>query len=181
MQDLDAQRRTEQARQRMARLRGDEAGGAVVPPAAVPPPPPPVPPAAAQPVAPSRRTSPEDDRIAAAAAAAAVAESRRGLLPDIEEINSSLRSTSDRRPARADDHDTPGLTVEDRDNAAGPKRSFSRSFSLTLLIAMVFLALYVFAPALVEMVPAIAPVMDAYVSAVDALRVMLDRQVQNLS
>ena len=46
---------------------------------------------------------------------------------------------------------------------------------------MIFLALYVFAPALAEMVPAAMPLLDGYVGAVDDLRVMLDNQVQNLS
>jgi predicted Zn finger-like uncharacterized protein len=179
-QDLDAQRRSEEARQRMARLRGTEGAEPQVSAPVSPPPPPPTQPAAPQAAAIPRKPSAEDDRIAAAAAAA-VAESRRGLLPDIEEINSSLRSTSDRRPARADDHDTPGQTAEMRENAAAPKRSFSRGFSVTLLVAMVFLALYVFAPTLAEMVPAATPLFEGYVGAVDDVRVMLDNQVQNLS
>ncbi|MGR3506099.1 MAG: zinc-ribbon domain-containing protein [Paracoccaceae bacterium] len=179
-QDLDAQRRSEEARQRVARLRGTEVELAQASAPASPPPPPPAQPAAPQATATPRKSSAEDDRIAAAAAAA-VAESRRGLLPDIEEINSSLRSTSDRRPARADDHDTPGQTAEMRETATAPKRSFSRGFSVTLLVAMIFLALYVFAPALAEMVPAAMPLLDGYVGAVDDLRVMLDNQVQNLS
>ena len=176
-QDLDAQRRSEEARQRMARLRGTEGAE---PQVSAPASPPAAQPAAPQAATPARKTSAEDDRIAAAAAAA-VAESRRGLLPDIEEINSSLRSTSDRRPARADDHDTPGQTAEMRENAASPKRSFSRGFSVTLLVAMVFLALYVFAPTMAEMVPASTPLLEGYVGAVDDLRVMLDNQIQNLS
>jgi predicted Zn finger-like uncharacterized protein len=123
----------------------------------------------------------DDDRIAALAAAA-VAESRRGLLPDIEEINSSLRATSDRRPARADDHDVPGKSVDPRQVPNPPRsRGFSRGFSITLLIAALLLVLYVFAPALAEAVPAVTPVLAGYVSAVDALRAMLDAQAQNLS
>ncbi len=171
--DSDAQRRSEEARLRMARLRGEDTETATAPQTVAKTPPPPPPP-------PAPKADTEDDRIAAAAAAA-VADSRRALLPDIEEINSSLRSTSDRRPARADDYDTPGKSAESEQSDAEKPRGFSRGFSVTLLIAAILLALYVFAPALAEAVPAAAPVVDAYVSAVDALRVMLDAQFQKLS
>lgn len=124
---------------------------------------------------------PVSDEKKIAVAAAAVADSRRALLPDIEEINSSLRSTSDRRPARADDHERPGGVSDTGTARNARQRGFSRGFSITLLIAMILLALYVFAPTIVEAMPGLAPVMEAYVSAVDALRIALDAQVQNLS
>ncbi|MDX1821904.1 MAG: zinc-ribbon domain-containing protein [Paracoccaceae bacterium] len=182
--DAAALRRQEDARQRMADLRSPDpvtpqpaaARASATPPAAppaAPQTPPQTTPAAAQPQRPS--TS-QDDQIAAA-----VAESRRGLLPDIEEINSSLRSTSDRRPARADDHDTPGQSPATADEAAAARRGFSRGFSVTFLIAMLLLALYIFAPALTDAVPALAPAVSAYVAVVDQLRLLLDAQVQNLS
>jgi hypothetical protein len=175
--DDDAMRRSDEARQRLARLKGDDIQPAVTAPPASPPP---APQAATQATVASTRGMSDDDRIAAAAAAA-VAESRRGLLPDIEEINSSLRHTSDRRPARADDHDTPRTSVDPRDVATEKPRGFSRGFSVTLLIAMLLLAVYIFAPALAEAVPALTPVVDSYVAAIDQLRLMLDAQVQNLS
>ena len=137
-----------------------------------------------QPVKPQRtqttpRIAADEDR----SNTAAMAESRRDLLPDIEEINSSLRHSSDRRnsdrrPARAHDHDA---AHDPRDVATENRRGFSLGFSLTLLIAAVLLALYVFAPALAEAVPALTPAVDGYVAAVDQLRLMLDAQVQNLS
>jgi len=175
--DDDAMRRSDEARQRLARLKGDDIQPAVTAPPASPPP---APQAATQATVASTRGMSDDDRIAAAAAAA-VAESRRGLLPDIEEINSSLRHTSDRRPARADDHDTPRTSVDPRDVATEKPRGFSRGFSVTLLIAMLLLAVYIFAPALAEAVPALSPVVNSYVAAIDQLRLMLDAQVQNLS
>jgi len=183
--DRDAMRRMDEAQMRKARLKGEDPSlprvSAAMPAAerstAAPEP---AAPPVAPPAAPHRGPIAEDAQIAAAAAAA-VAESRRGLLPDIEEINSSLRSTSDRRPARADDHDTPGKTTGTDQDKAAPARSFNRGFSVTLLIAMILLALYVFAPALAEAVPAIAPTLDSYVSVVDDLRILLDAQFQNLS
>jgi predicted Zn finger-like uncharacterized protein len=113
--------------------------------------------------------------------AAAVAESRRGLLPDIEEINSSLRHSSDRRSTLAHDRDASRAAVDPRDVTTAEPRGFGLGFSLTLLIAMLLLALYVFAPVLAEAVPALTPAVDGYVAAVDQLRLMLDAQVQNLS
>lgn len=184
-QDSDALRRAEEARLRMIRLRGEaEASPAPAQPQPqtrpLTQPQTQTPPPAPQSVAASRRTDADDDRITAAAAAA-LADSRRALLPDIEEINSSLRSTSDRRPARADDHDTPGHYTDPRQVTVDEPRGFNRGFSVTFLLAMILLALYIFAPALAEAVPAAAPAMDAYVAAVDALRVMLDTQFQKLS
>lgn len=188
--DRDAMRRMEEAQMRKARLKGEDPTLPQV--SAASPAPDRISPdrtnpdltqhhsPAPDPAARARGPISEDARITAAAAAA-VAESRRGLLPDIEEINSSLRSTSDRRPARADDHDTPGQTSGADPRQAAPARSFNRGFSVTLLIAMILLALYVFAPALAEALPAIAPTLDSYIAVVDDLRILLDAQVQNLS
>ncbi|WP_375573151.1 zinc-ribbon domain-containing protein [Seohaeicola saemankumensis] len=172
LRESDAERRAAESRERMARLRGEEPP--VAPPAeprVAPPPPPKI-----------SRIEQDDDRIAAAAAAA-VADSRRALLPDIEEINSSLSSTSDRRPARADDHEKPGKSADPRNANAAPEkpRGFARGFSLVLLLAALLFALYIFAPALAEAFPAAAPALESYVEAVNGLRVMLDAQFQKLS
>jgi hypothetical protein len=59
--------------------------------------------------------------------------SRRDLLPDIEEINSSLRSTSDRQ------------IVDDDTRIASPvgnKGGFSRGFTTVVVIAIVLAALF---------------------------------------
>lgn len=125
--------------------------------------------------APARASDLQETRIAAA-----VADSRRALLPDIEEINSTLRATSDRRPARAADHDTPG-SDSGADTGQAPTRLFNRGFSITLLIAALLLALYVFAPVLANAVPALAPALDVYVAFIDDLRIALDLQMQRLS
>lgn len=170
--ESDAERRAAESRERMARLRGEDPQTmARAEPSVAPPPPP--------------KTSPveqDDDRIAAAAAAA-VADSRRALLPDIEEINSSLSSTSDRRPMRADDHDKPGRPIDPRSVETQPEkpRGFARGFSLVLLLVALLLALYIFAPALAEAVPAASPALASYVEVVNGLRAMMDAQFQKLS
>lgn len=174
--DNETLRRRDEETARTARLRTEQPAAAASKPAQAELPRQNIPPS--QNATPVRDTVSDDTKIAVAAA---VADSRRALLPDIEEINSSLRSTSDRRPARADDHERPGggTTVTPAQNTR--PRGFSRGFSITPLIAMILLALYVFAPAIIDAMPGLAPVMEAYISAVDALRIALDAQVQNLS
>ncbi len=94
---------------------------------------------------------------------------RRELLPDIEEINSTLRSDSDRAPASHATTSTP----------AKPS-GFLRGFSYSVIIALLGLAAYVYAPQIIETVPAAEPALTAYVSWVDQARLWLDTQMQSL-
>ena len=119
--------------------------------------------------------------VAAAATAAAAsvgtatsAQSRRDLLPDIDEINSTLRSTSDRRAGL--DEDPTFEEVEEVER----KRSFGRGFRLALLLVLVLAALYIFGPRLIEALPASSAVVQPYIDTVDAGRVWLDSQVAGL-
>jgi predicted Zn finger-like uncharacterized protein len=94
---------------------------------------------------------------------------RRDLLPDIEEINSTLR---------------PGAEARDEAEAAllaaAPKpRAFRTGFFSVLLIALVLVILYVMAPQLAARYPATEPAMTAYVATVDSLRVWLDGVMQS--
>ena len=89
---------------------------------------------------------------------------RRDLLPDIEEINSTLRPGSETRET---DRTPPPAAV--------PRRaSFRRGFLSVLLIAVVLVVLYTTAPQISARFPALAGAMTAYVEGVDALRVWLD-------
>ncbi len=98
---------------------------------------------------------------------------RRELLPDIEEINSSLR---------------PGDVAMDDEGAAydivrrpEPGRSSFRSgFVLMLVLGLVGLLAYVMAPQISAQIPATKPAMDGYVQAVDAGRVWLDGATRGL-
>ena len=93
---------------------------------------------------------------------------RRDLLPDIEEINSTLRATSD-RGQRRDAHD-PALER--------PRRSSFRSgFFGVITIALIGLALYLGAPKLAQILPATAPYMARYTETVDSGRLWLDRKM----
>ncbi len=95
---------------------------------------------------------------------------RKALLPDIEEINSTLTASSERRdlPAHLDD-------IDRRRNRSG----FRAGFSISLLIALALLLLYISAPRLSHSLPALAPALDRYVASVDAGRIWLDARLRN--
>lgn len=131
----EAELRARQARERMARLRGED---------------------------------PDTPDVAAAAAAAS--GSRRDLLPDIEEINSTLRST-----------DQPRRGAASEEIAAAPERAarsgFRRGFLTVLGIMVLALLLYIYADDIAAAVPAAEPVLTGYVGWIDRLRGWLDARV----
>ncbi|WGW05892.1 zinc-ribbon domain-containing protein [Tropicibacter oceani] len=166
--DEDEQaRRSREARARMAHIRGEDLK---------PEPSPPPAPEQAPPPERSRRSS--EAALAgrsAAQATAAAAESRRELLPDVEEINQTLRASSEPRVTDANEG---RVSVDD----PAPRKSggFSRGFFLIVVLAAVALAVYASAPQIKEAVPQSAALLDPYVASVDALRVWLDGQVTSL-
>lgn len=94
--------------------------------------------------------------------------SRSDLLPDIEEINSTLRAASDRSEAQ---------TTEP---ARGQRRrGFRTGFVLVVLIALIALAVYIFAPQIAELVPTLADALTAYTDWVDSIRTWLDGSAKN--
>ncbi len=110
-----------------------------------------------------------DEEALGAAAGLAANASRRDLLPDIEEINSSLRKDTDRAVASENKGDAA---------PAEPRRGgFSRGFLTMILLAVALILLYVYADRIAALVPALGGVLDSYVSAVDSLRSWLDQQV----
>ncbi|MDD9744625.1 MAG: zinc-ribbon domain-containing protein [Marinovum algicola] len=145
---LDDMRRTEdeqaqrarQSRERMARLRGKDP------------------------------KAPEPTPSATAAAAAAASGSRRELLPDIEEINSTLRSTDQPRKSEASE-----------EIAAEPERTarshFRRGFTWVLLLVAIAALIYAYSPQIAETAPGLAPALESYVIWVNGLRGWLDAQV----
>jgi predicted Zn finger-like uncharacterized protein len=89
---------------------------------------------------------------------------RRDLLPDIEEINSTLRPDRDRAPPRR---------APDPKAPEPASKGFRRGFALMLLLALALLMAYVFAPRLAELVPAAAGPLAGWVATVDAARAWL--------
>jgi hypothetical protein len=116
-----------------------------------------------------------DPGIAIVAAAAAVAapiaaedkpSARRDLLPDVEEINSTLR------PSEMPAEDDPAL----QDMPPPQERSggFRSGFLIVMTVAMIGAAVYMSAPSLSRMVPALAGPLDGYVGMINGLRLELD-------
>lgn len=94
---------------------------------------------------------------------------RRDLLPDIEEINSSLKGSD--------------LPVEpeqaiDPVAAQAQARGFRSGFALSLMIAVIALAAYVAAPQIKAQMPGATAAVDGYVAAVDSARLWLDRAMR---
>jgi predicted Zn finger-like uncharacterized protein len=103
--------------------------------------------------------------------AASKSQHRRELLPDIEEINSTLTASSGRP-----------ITVEDQITAETARRrrgGFRMGFSISLIAAVLLLALYVLAPSLAVQFPVLNPVLSAYVSAVNEVRMWLDNLLRS--
>ena len=151
--ETETERHQRETRERMARLKGEKVQTAPKPTPAEEPP-----------------------------AAPAQSASRRELLPDIDQINSTLRAGTDRRPAEADDHDTPGRAAAPRgEGPAIPAKSGSRAgFITAVVIALGMGGTYAYAPQIVENVPAAQPHLDSYVQWIDGLRLWLDGKAQSL-
>ncbi len=91
--------------------------------------------------------------------------SRSDLLPDIEEINSSLQNES---------------VVETEEAIAEGKRGrsgFRLGFGLIIILATLLFLAYVYAPQITAMVPSLEALMTSYVETVDGLRQWLDQMM----
>lgn len=108
-----------------------------------------------------------DDALAADAAA-----SRRDLLPDIDELNSSLRSDGESTAL------TPHLSEETEPSAAKDRGGFSRGFALTMVLAALIVVIYTNAPAISDRVPQADGFLNALVTFIDKGRLWLDAQVR---
>ena len=100
--------------------------------------------------------------------------SRRGLLPDIEEINSTLRNG---------EHADGGATTAVAPGPAKRKRKggFMRGLTVAILFGALLALIYLNAPQIAQSVPQADPMLSAYVALVDQARVWLDAQVAGLA
>ncbi|MCP1168199.1 hypothetical protein NHG85_06605, partial [Limimaricola sp. ASW11-118] len=116
--------------------------------------------------------APEDAarQRASMAAASTGAVTRRDLLPDIEEINSSLRSTAMRGPA----HRASDLGEVRRGSG------FRLGFGTALLIAAALALIYSHAGRIGAALPPLAEPLDAFAGSVDMLRGQLDAWLRGL-
>ncbi|WP_282059225.1 zinc-ribbon domain-containing protein [Roseobacter litoralis] len=116
--------------------------------------------------------NPEKDEATFAKAASSAISSRRELLPDIEEINSTLRSNND-RSASTDPGQTAQIEVQE-------KRSARRGFVLAAALVAGLVLVYVYAPQIAQQIPQAEPALMSYVEMADGWRVWLDTQVTAL-
>jgi predicted Zn finger-like uncharacterized protein len=94
-------------------------------------------------------------------------QSRREMLPEIDEINTTLRASTERRAGDA------GAVSDGLPGAAG-KSAFRSGFVLSVVIGAVVVALYVMAPRLAQQIPGLEGVLTGYVAAIDGARLWLD-------
>ncbi len=99
-------------------------------------------------------------------------QNRKELLPAIEEINSSLRASNERRGGEA------GAVAESLSAATRERAGFRSGFVLMIVLAVVLGLAYVMAPKLAEQIPGAAPALNAYVDAVNAARLWVDGLMQ---
>ncbi len=95
---------------------------------------------------------------------------RRDLLPDIEEINSTLRATSD----NLDQGRMPDGPVLENTELPRRRGGFGFGFGFVMLVAALVVALYVFAPKISAVFPPVEPLMAAYVTTADELRTAIN-------
>lgn len=154
-----------------------------------PSPPPPPPPAPAQ--APARASQEErrateaqqrmarmrgEPQISAEEAAAdAAMSSRRELLPDVDEINSTLRNEAKPHAVTAQSREEIGAGGDRKS-----KRGFQRGFIMMLFIFAVMTWVYVFGDTIIRTVPDLEGPITAYVDWIDKLRLTLDTRLKSM-
>lgn len=102
--------------------------------------------------------------------AEAEAGTRREMLPDIDEINDTLRGEAAAGAAAA--------TVASAETAR--KGGFRRGFVLVVVLAILAVVVYLLAPTLSEQFPTLEPPLTGYTDWVDGVRLWLDLKLQAL-
>lgn len=126
-------------------------------------------------LAPNPEPDPVAERIArmkGIEAAPAKPQSRREMLPEIDEINTTLRASSEPRTGEA------GVVTDSLPGAHGTA-AFRTGFVLMILLALAIVALYVMAPKLAQQIPAAKGALEGYVAVVDSARLWLDAQLRS--
>lgn len=120
----------------------------------------------------SKGEPPTSEALAASSIVDGSQESRRDRLPNIDEINSTLRSNKSRSP----DTD-PGQTAQIEKHEA---RSSRLGFSLVVALFAALALVYVFSSPLAKAVPEMEPTLTTYTAIVESWRGWLDQKAANL-
>jgi len=99
-------------------------------------------------------------------------QTRREMLPAIEEINSTLRAATERRTGE------PSAVAQGLPAPRASLHSFRNGFVLVLLIAAIAVFAYAMAPRIGQQIPGLASGLARYVEAVDMARMWLDAVMQ---
>ncbi|MEM8630463.1 MAG: zinc-ribbon domain-containing protein [Pseudomonadota bacterium] len=113
-------------------------------------------------------TEPEEEGEVRDVVAQMVATSR-DLLPDIEEINSTLTATSEQKEQERIEE-----AVDAETSAARRRTGFRLGFGLSVLVFVLLIGTYLFAPSLGRTVPSAEPAITAYADWANGARVSLD-------
>lgn len=95
---------------------------------------------------------------------------RKAMLPDVDELDASLRSESE-EPRR---RDREMREAHEEEITKASKGGFRRAFIWTLFIIALLIALYVLRPQLVAALPPAAYVLDPYAAAIDGIRGLIN-------
>lgn len=95
---------------------------------------------------------------------------RKVILPDVDELDASLRSEAD-EPRR---RDREMMEAHEGELAKANRGGFRRAFIWTLFVIALLIALYVLRPQLVAALPAAAIVLDPYAAAIDSVRGLIN-------
>ncbi|MEZ5751390.1 MAG: zinc-ribbon domain-containing protein [Paracoccaceae bacterium] len=109
-------------------------------------------------------------RPAAATAATTDPERRRNLLPDIEELSSTLEPGSENRRKPL---------LDDEAEAGENRRGFRRGLTIVVLVALAFVVLYKSAPALANL-PYVGDMIMAYAYGIDGMRYTVSETLRGL-
>ncbi|SFJ00451.1 MJ0042 family finger-like domain-containing protein [Jannaschia pohangensis] len=119
------------------------------------------------------------EALAAAAAPLSARAARKELLPDIEEINSSLRP--DERAAEAAAEAGEVDDAEEVEPRQKRMSGFRIGFVVAFLVIVILIAVYVFADQIAAAAPQLGDILTNYVAWVDAQRVSLASGVEALT
>lgn len=122
-------------------------------------------------VAPKLQVVPPVAAVTAVAVEEAKPAPRRDLLPDVEEINSSLRPSEH---PQGDDEASAAMPPP----VAQSRGGFRSGFLMVMTLAMIGSGLYIAAPTLSRLVPSLEAPLESYVAVVNSLRLQLDGVMQ---